>query len=477
MIDTTLLLIVGYFLAILIATHLFSKQISSLKDFFLAGRRLGSLPAALALTASWFGAASTMGSINAFHNEGLSGVWHLILPSLLSFLIITFVMAKAVAKQNFLSQPEAVEAHYGKAGRFLLSVVILLATIAFIGSQLIAAAIVYKMVFGLSTPIATLISIAAVLSYATWGGYYAVVITDIAQILFVAIGFICLLFFTTHQAVPNPSAWHHFLTQHTPGFWNWAHNWQQNIFLVITFVLGWSIAPEMWQRMCSTRSPELAFKAGWQASLIMLSLFAIVASIGLLSTQLIHGTHDSVLIALALSIPSPIFKALVLLGFISAVTSTMDSAINIGSLTLTRDIYQGFINPNASEKASIRVGRISTVLMVIPAMAVALYFQDIIKTLWISADIYACCMFWPVIGILFLKTPGRLSGLLGMGFGGIIVLLNACFQGHFLPTPSIWPIWPSSTLLGVACSGIGYALGYYLSRQKHLIQSEVNSHG
>ena len=55
------------------------------------------------------------------------------------------------------------------------------------------------------------------------------------------------------------------------------------------------------------------------------------------------GHHDAVLLALALKIPFKFLGGLVLLGFIAAVTSTMDSSLNVGSLTLTRDLYQGFL--------------------------------------------------------------------------------------------------------------------------------------
>jgi SSS family solute:Na+ symporter len=463
--NTSIIFLLVYFIGIFVVTQLFSRQIHSLRDFFLAGRRLGSLPAALALTASWFGAASTLGSINAFHDEGLSGIWHLILPSILSFALITFFMAKPVARQSYLSQPEAVEAQYGKAGRLLLSLVILSATIAFIGSQMVAAAMVYKVIFGLSFSMSTIISAVAVLSYAMWGGYFAVVVTDIAQIIFVVAGFLILLVFTIGKAIPNPIAWQEFLVRQPPHFWDWSYHWQQNIFLVITFVLGWTIAPEMWQRMSSTRRPDLAFRAGWQASLIMVGLFSLIACIGLFSTRVI-GHQDAVLIALALRIPSNILQAFVLLGFVAAVTSTMDSSINIGSLTLTRDIYQRFLHPEASERECIWVARITTLLMVLPAMAVALYFQDIIKILWISADIYACCMFWPIVGMLYLKQPGRLSGLLGMVFGGLIVFLNALIQIEILPLSQYWPAWPGSTLLGVGFSGVGYAIGYLFRRSR-----------
>jgi Na+/proline symporter len=246
-----------------------------------------------------------------------------------------------------------------------------------------------------------------------------------------------------------------------------ANGWQHHIFLVFTFVLAWCIAPEMWQRMSSIRNPDLAFRASWQATLIMLFLFSLIIAIGLLSTQLI-GKNDAVLVALALKIPHTFLSALVLLGFLSAITSTMDSSMNVGSLTLTRDIYQGFLRPHASNRELIWVGRLTTVLIVLPAMAIALYFQDLIKILWISADIYASSMFFPVIGMLYLKNPGRWSGILGMSFGGTIVLISALIQNNILPLSLYWPSWPYSTLLGVGCSGLGFGLGYWLSKPKTL---------
>jgi SSS family solute:Na+ symporter len=474
------LFLLAYFVLILVVARGFSRRVRNLRDFFLAGRSLGAFPVALALAASWFGAASTLGSINAFHDEGLSGAWRLVIPSILSFGVITLFMAKPVARQTHLSQPEAVEAHYGRAGRLLLSVIILAATTVLIGSQLVAAGKVCQAVFGLDAAAATVLSAAAVVSYAIWGGYFTVVVTDIAQMTFVALGFSILLAFTLFQAVPGAAAWQAFIAGQPPQFWDWTHGWREHLFLVITFVLAWSIAPEMWQRMSSTRNPDLAFRAGWQASLLMLGLFAVIGGIGLLSTRLI-GHHDAVLVALALKIPVRALSALVLLGFVAAVTSTMDSSLNVGSLTLTRDLYQGFLRPAATDRECIRVARLTTFLMILPALAVALYFQDIIKILWMSADIYACCMFFPVIGMLYLKHPGRLSGVLGMLFGGVTVCLSALIQNGVLPDPLLslnlfrlnlfgvhwaWPGWPHSTLIGVGVSGIGYALGYFLSKRQ-----------
>ncbi|WP_303672563.1 sodium:solute symporter family protein [Vampirovibrio chlorellavorus] len=451
--------LLGYFVVILLIARFFSRRVETLKDFFLAGRQMGAFPVALTLAASWFGASSTMGSINAFHHQGLSGAWQLVLPSVLSFVAITLFMAKPVARQSYLSQPEAVAAYYGKPGRFLLACIILAATTTLIGSQMVAAGQLFHSVFGLDLVWATVLSTLAVVSYAMWGGYFTVVITDIAQMVFIVLGFLILLVFTATTALPDAAAWQHFLSHQPPHFWDVTHGWQQNIFLVITFVLAWCIAPEMWQRMSSTKNPELAFKAGWQALCVMVLLFSIIVIIGLLSTRIIDQS-DAVLIDLALKIPVPFFSALVLLGFLSAVTSTMDSSLNVGSLTLTRDIYQGFLRPQASNQELIRVSRIATVLMVLPAMALALAFKDLIHILWISADIYASGMFVPVVGMLYLKNPPKWSGVLAMGFGISAVILSALTQNGILPNVLGLPGWPYSTLIGIGLSGLGFALGY-----------------
>ncbi len=463
MMSVSVLFLLLYFAVLLLTARLFSRKIKNLSDFFLAGRSFGALPVAISFAASWFGAASTMGSINAFHDQGLSGAWMLVLPSVLSFVVITAFMAKPVARQNHLSQPEAVESHYGRTGRALLALIIITSVTCLLGSQMVAAGKVLETVFGLDITLATVLSTAVVVAYTMWGGYFTVVVTDIAQVGFIVIGFTLLLFFTATQTLPDAAAWTHFIQNQPPHFWDWTYHWRENIFLVFTFVLAWCIAPEMWQRMSSTRSPDTAFRASLQATGIMLFLFSLIIAIGLLSTQLV-GKSDAVLVALALKMPHEAISALVLLGFIAAITSTMDSSMNVGSLTLTRDLYQGFLRPQASNKELIWVSRLATVVISLPAIAIALAYQNIIQILWISADIYASCMFFPIVGMLYIKNPGRWSGVLAMIFGGISVCIGALTQNHLLPNLLHWPSWPYSTLLSVAASGIGFGLGYLLSR-------------
>lgn len=468
-----LVLMLGYFALVMILARVFSRRIATLKDFFLAGRSLTVLPVAIAFVSAWFGAGSTMGSINALHHDGISGLWYLIIPSALSCLVISLVMARHVAKQNELSQPEAVKSHYGNAGRLLLAIIILISNTNFVASQMVAAGQIFHGVFGLDILPATVFCTLVVIGYSMMGGYFAVVVTDFAQLGMVVTSLVILTLFSVGMMGAAP------IIPHLPEtFLSLTGTGQtpliQYLCLTLSFVLAWSIAPEMWQRMSSTKEDKLATRAGWLGFGILGLLFAMVTTIGLNSPRWIHHS-DFVMMDLAYQLPHPLLTALVLIGFIAAVTSTMDSSINVGSLTVTRDIYQGFVRPQASEKELLWVSRLSTVLVTIPAITIAVSFQDIIHILWMSADVYASAMFFPIIGILFFKSPCRLSGILAMSFGLMTVLFSTAIQYHWISVPFAWPQAPYSTLLGVAMSGLGFGLGAILPKKALSIIPDAGS--
>lgn len=458
-----------YFLVVVVLSSVLTRRIHSLRDFFLAGRKLGALPVALSFVASWFGASSTIGSLNAYHYEGISALWLIAIPSALSCLVITFFFSRRVAEQTHLSQPEAIEHHYGKAGRVLLALIILASVTTLIGSQLVAAGKLCGYVFATDLTTATVAVTGLVVLYSMVGGYFAVVATDVLQFVFFTLALLILSAMVWRHGGGAPDVVQHLASLRPASFWDLNHELSQHVFLVLTFVLAWSIAPEMWQRMSSSQNQRMAFRSAGIATACLMLLFCTVAYIGLFSIGLFPKDYpQSSLIAvdLAMLLPHESLIAIVLMGFMAAITSTMDSSVNVGSLTLTRDLYQGFFRPHASEGELLWVSRIATLLVCLPAIWIALYYQDIIRILWVSADIYASTMFFPIIGVLFIKQPGRWSGLLAMLFGGVGMLLGILTQNHLVALPFDWPGWPYSTLLSVFLSGSGFALGYWLFRKQ-----------
>lgn len=63
-------------------------------------------------------------------------------------------------------------------------------------------------------------------------------------------------------------------------------------------------------------------------------------------------------------------------GLIGAILSSIDSMMNSAATIVTIDIYKQFINPNASDKQMIRMGRLSIVGFVLLATLMALFVMD-----------------------------------------------------------------------------------------------------
>jgi len=79
----------------------------------------------------------------------------------------------------------------------------------------------------------------------------------------------------------------------------------------------------------------------------------------------------------------------VLASLIAAYMSTISTHLNWGSSYVVNDFYKRFVNPQASERAQVRVGRISTVLMMVAAAVLALALENAVQAFQILLQVGA----------------------------------------------------------------------------------------
>ncbi|MCK4297973.1 MAG: Na+:solute symporter, partial [Planctomycetes bacterium] len=80
---------------------------------------------------------------------------------------------------------------------------------------------------------------------------------------------------------------------------------------------------------------------------------------------------------------------LVVGSLIAAYMSTISTHLNWGSSYVVNDFWKRFVNKEASEKELVRVGRISTVLMMLVAAALALWLENALQAFHILLQIGA----------------------------------------------------------------------------------------
>ncbi len=164
-----------------------------------------------------------------------------------------------------------------------------------------------------------------------------------------------------------------------------------------------------------------------------------------------------------------VWGGLLFIVVVAAILSTLDTAINTGALSLTRDVYLRIFSPGGAARLSaIRAGRISTLLVALLAFAVATRFQSILQTIGAASEIMAEGLFIPGLAMLFLKKKRPLAGGLSLMLGGGFAL--ASFLAEMRLLPLLLPAWPFSLPYGLALGMSGFAVGLLID-QAHLSRS------
>jgi Na+/proline symporter len=142
-------------------------------------------------------------------------------------------------------------------------------------------------------------------------------------------------------------------------------------------------------------------------------------------------------------------------GLMAAAMSTFDSTVNAGAAYWVKDIYQAYINPNASEKTLMRHSRWASVIIVGLGLAFSLLIRNINEIWgWITMSIGAGML----IPQLLRWYWWRLNGY-GFAIGTVVGMVAAVLQKYFYPdVPEyISFIWASGTSL------LGQIVGTYLT--------------
>lgn len=451
------LILSAYLVLIVFVGLRFSRRMKNLEDFFLASRSLSAFLVFMSLAASWFGATSILVTTDEAFRAGVSAFWLVGMPAVLTCVLFALVLARPIRQLPITTLPDLVEMRYGRTVRHLSSFLIIWYMIVLASSQMVAIGQFLKMFLSLPYFWSLLIGTAFVLLYSVLGGFLSVVATDCFQFLFLAAGVIGLFLFLASGA-----SFHEMslaaLQMGRPDYFDFFLDVKKNVLVALSFTLAWTISPIAWQRIQAARSSQQARRGLGSAAGAFLLLYGLVVAIGMLALKVFasQDLHNPVVAELILSRTGFLLGGLVFVAVISAIMSTMDTAINTGALSLTRDVYEQVVRSDA-EGRIIAASRYSTLIVGGLAFLVATRFQSILQTLGLASEIMAEGLFVPGMMMIFVKRKLPLAGLLSLLFGGGFALASFLCGMEVVRLPI--PAWPSSVPYGVGLSLTGYMMG------------------
>ena len=348
------------------------KQDTS-EEYFLAGRNLGWFVIGASIFASNIGSEHIVGLAGTAANSGMV-MGHYELHSwiilLLGWFFVPFYLNSTV-----FTMPEFLEKRFSENSRWLLTIITLVSyVLTKVSVTVYAGAVVFETLMGIEFWSGALLIVLITGCYTIFGGLRAVIFTDALQAFVLIIGSITISIIGLTKiggwgnlvSSIEPSRFNMFLPADHPDF-----PWIGMVFAPpIIGIWYWCTDQYIVQRVLSASDIHQARKgtifAGYLKLLPIFMFFipGLIAYAMSKSGQMDYGSSDQVFPTLVRELLPTGMRGLVAGGLLAALMSSLSSVFNSCSTLFTMDIYKK-LNPNASEKKLVLVGRIATGVVVL----------------------------------------------------------------------------------------------------------------
>ena len=383
------------------------------EDYFLAGRRLNGWLAGASMAATTFSIDTPLYVAGLIGSRGLAGNWEWWSFGL-AHVAMAVVFAPLWRRTGVLTDAAFTELRYGgpaaawlrgtKAFLLALPVNCIGIGYAFLALRKVVEALGLvsgqPTLSGITDTVALLALVAVlVLAYTVAGGLWAVVVTDLVQLVLALVGALAVAVAALHAAGGMGALLDQLEGLGRPELlslvpWRWdgdGFSWLYGsgisvpMFLSYVAVQWWSFrrsdgGGEFIQRMLATRDEQQARLAGWVflvVNYLIRSWLWVVVALAALVLLPEQTDWELSYPALAVSLLPPVALGLVVVSLVAAFMSTVSTSVNWGASYLTHDLYQRFIRPQAAERELLLVGQLTSVLLLVLGVITALISDSI----------------------------------------------------------------------------------------------------
>jgi solute:Na+ symporter, SSS family len=428
------LVVLLYFAVMIGAGYWGLRRARNAEDYLVAGRRLGPFMYIGCLSAVVLGGASTIGGVALGYENGISGMW-LVFWIGMGVIALGILMSSRLSRLGVYTVSEMLENRYGPASRLISAIIIAVYALMIAVTSTIAIGTVFNVVLGLSPVLAILIAGGIVVAYSVAGGMWSITLTDIIQFCIMTVG----IFFLLLPIVVARAGGFSGLQEALPAsyFSLTAIGWQTIFTYFLLFFFGLMIGQDIWQRVFTGRSPQIARWGSVVAGVYCLFYALAGALVGTAARVILPNIQADNAFARIATEALPVgITGLVLAAALAAVMSTASAGLLASSTILANDVYAGFVARGEHNK--ILVSRVMTLLVGVGVLVTAVAVSDVVGALTVAYDLLTGALFVPIVGALFWRRGTAAGALASMVAGSVVVVIFMILDGLFANTPIIW---------------------------------------
>lgn len=451
-----ILILAIYLGALMIVGWRASRQVKSSDDWAVADRSLGVWYSATSYFTTVLSAVSFIGYMGYYYKFGWGGWWNWA-GTLISTVLFAGYFAARLRRFGGVTLSDFLDKRYGSIHGGLAAVLILFSTVLFTMAQLVGAANIIKVVTGLPTWI-SVVSIGAVfLIYTVVGGQVSVAWTSLATSFLILFGTYALLFSVLDKTggfVPMSQSLHDI----DPTLLDPFAGGKIGPGLAISWCVTWGIGnfglPQLITKFNSCKDEKTARMSQGISGLLFILFYLPLMLIGLGMRVLVPGIEqtDQVASVAMLELVNPVLGGIVLAAILGAAVTTAASILLQAGTVATRDLYQKYINKDASSDLVLKISKITTFAVGVIAIILSLF--NVATVLSIQSNMVGILGSMLAMTVIIGFTWKRSNSQGGMA--GMIVGIATALIWYALKQPFGWmPILPSiftSTIANIVVS-------------------------
>lgn len=443
------LAIFGYVALQMAVGVLVSRNIRTEADYLLAGRKLGPALATFSLFATWFGAETCIGAAGAVFESGLSATRADPFGYAICIVLLAALFAVPLWRSGITTLGDLFRQRYSPRVEQLAVLLMIPTSILWAGAQIRAfGQVLASTSDGMSAEIGIAVAAVTVLVYTTVGGLLADAWTDLVQGIVLSVGLMVVSVLVVNGAGGLGVA----LAQVEPSHWQWRAPGESFVEVLNRWaipILGSITAQELIARIVACRSPQVAQRAAWSASVFYLAIGILPVGLGLVASTMPVAVADPehVLPALAATHLPTVGYVLFVGALVSAILSTVDSCLLVSGSLISHNLVVPRL-PRISEAGRLRAARLGVIGSGLAAWYLALSSESVLGLVEEASGFGSA-------GILALVV----FALWGRGFGGPAAALAALIGGVavWIAAHFVYEL-PYDYLASVAAAFGGYVL-------------------
>ena len=378
-----LIAVIGYLVALAAAGYWRSRSVQTGDDFLVAGRSLPARVLVFTLLSTWIGSGSLFAGAGLGYRVGFPALWQS--AGAWAGIALIYFLASSVRRLAQYTVPEILETRYGRWGRVLGTTTMVLAYTTIAAYQFRGGGRLLHLISGVDPRTGAFITAVFCVAYTAFAGMLSIAYLDVANGIMMIAGCAVGVAYLAGHSGGSDGVLHGIRPDQLTLFGAMSPFEAIALFLPTLFLLLGEA--NMYQKFFSARDERAARTAviGWIAGTILVE--TLIVSIGVFGSVAVPGLglqeSETIVVRVAIDVLPAILGVLLVAGAAAIIVSTATSFLLTPATSLTRDVYQRFINPTADDRRLLLLTRLLVVALGIVAFAAGSFFPTILAmALW-----------------------------------------------------------------------------------------------